>query len=220
MVSKYILPSEPYVITEWSLAAFRNPFRSRDASEEPRHTFNVRTSRLPLAPFPPRQRPGVHAYLQRCILLWHSQGRRSVHVEGDSALQAECVVEMWRRHHARRLLRLGRPQRSGAPLPAARDTELRRSCTYSCIKWQNAVIQQLEGALLRYPHHIEGEVYHSEILWDPLRPSLLSPARICLHSLRADLQMQTHLCKSPGSPFYWRTATAGITRDGRLCEIL
>lgn len=30
---------------------------------------------------------------------------------------------------------------------------------YSCTKWQEAVLEQLGAALLRYPHHIEGEQY-------------------------------------------------------------
>ncbi len=30
---------------------------------------------------------------------------------------------------------------------------------YSCTRWQEAVLEQLEAALLRYPHHIEGEQY-------------------------------------------------------------
>jgi hypothetical protein len=32
---------------------------------------------------------------------------------------------------------------------------------YSCARWQEAVLDQLSGALLRYPHHIEGEQYIS-----------------------------------------------------------
>jgi hypothetical protein len=34
-----------------------------------------------------------------------------------------------------------------------------KAIVYSCIKWQDAVIEQLQAALLRYPHHIEGEQY-------------------------------------------------------------
>jgi hypothetical protein len=30
---------------------------------------------------------------------------------------------------------------------------------YTCLKWQEAVIEQLTAALMRYPHHIEGEQY-------------------------------------------------------------
>jgi hypothetical protein len=30
---------------------------------------------------------------------------------------------------------------------------------YSCSKWQDAVLEQLQAALLRYPHHIAGEQY-------------------------------------------------------------
>ncbi len=30
---------------------------------------------------------------------------------------------------------------------------------YSCVKWQEAVLEQLQAALLRYPHHITGEQY-------------------------------------------------------------
>ena len=32
-----------------------------------------------------------------------------------------------------------------------------KAVIYSCTKWQDAVLEQLQAALLRYPHHIEGE---------------------------------------------------------------
>jgi hypothetical protein len=32
-----------------------------------------------------------------------------------------------------------------------------KTIIYSCTKWQDAVLEQLEAALLRYPHHIEGK---------------------------------------------------------------
>ena len=34
-----------------------------------------------------------------------------------------------------------------------------KAIVYSCTKWQDAVLEQLQAALLRYPHHIEGEQY-------------------------------------------------------------
>jgi len=34
-----------------------------------------------------------------------------------------------------------------------------KAIIYSCTKWQDAVLEQLQAALLRYPHHIEGEQY-------------------------------------------------------------
>ena len=34
-----------------------------------------------------------------------------------------------------------------------------KTIIYSCVKWQDAVLEQLGAALLRYPHHIEGEQY-------------------------------------------------------------
>jgi hypothetical protein len=34
-----------------------------------------------------------------------------------------------------------------------------KAIIYSCKKWQEAVLEQLKAALLRYPHHIEGEEY-------------------------------------------------------------
>jgi hypothetical protein len=34
-----------------------------------------------------------------------------------------------------------------------------KAIIYSCAKWQDAVLEQLAAALLRYPHHIEGEEY-------------------------------------------------------------
>ncbi len=34
-----------------------------------------------------------------------------------------------------------------------------KAIIYSCSKWQEAVMEQLGAALLRYPHHIQGEQY-------------------------------------------------------------
>lgn len=77
-----------------------------------------------------------------------------------------------------------------------------KAIIYSCVKWQGAVVEQLQAALLRYPHHIEGEQY--------LMLNLLgSEQRVAAHaitiprsgSLQArDLEAMRPL---PGSPYLW-----------------
>jgi len=73
---------------------------------------------------------------------------------------------------------------------------------YSCLKWQDAVLEQFEAALLRYPHHIEGEQY--------LALNLMGASQ-CLgaHLIQMpksgalELREAKQLNQLPGSPFYW-----------------
>jgi hypothetical protein len=77
-----------------------------------------------------------------------------------------------------------------------------KAILYSCTKWQVAVLEQLEAALLRYPHHIEGEQY--------LMLNLLGSAQtLAAHSIviprngtlqSADIESLQPLA---GSPFHW-----------------
>jgi hypothetical protein len=73
---------------------------------------------------------------------------------------------------------------------------------YTCLKWQEAVIDQLTAALMRYPHHIEGEQY---IAVNLLAAQGKVFAMVCTvpHSGRLDLEEATfHPVR--GSPFVWR----------------
>src|SRR4051794_28810810 len=96
----------------------------------------------------------------------------AVQEEGDSALQRQLTV-YWKRGDAIMLA-----AHSGF---GSRDDMERRFqqletikaphklILYSCLKWQAAVIEQLEAALLRYPHHIKGEQYLALNLMGPQR---------------------------------------------------
>lgn len=77
---------------------------------------------------------------------------------------------------------------------------------YTCARWQDAVLDQLSAALLRYPHHIEGEEY--------LAINLLgAECRIAAHLRRiahsGRITMADALLEPvPGSPFQWGAASA------------
>jgi len=73
---------------------------------------------------------------------------------------------------------------------------------YSCAKWQDAVLEQLAAALLRYPHHIEGENY--------LALNLLgSEQRVAAHAIviarggNLHTEDLSRLHPLTGSPFRW-----------------
>jgi hypothetical protein len=73
---------------------------------------------------------------------------------------------------------------------------------YTCSKWQDAVLDQIRAALLRYPYHIDGEQY--------LFMNLLG-AENRFHLLSADMDRsgpapannKSLLRGVPGSPFIW-----------------
>lgn len=75
---------------------------------------------------------------------------------------------------------------------------------YTCNKWQDAVLDQIRGALLRYPYHIEGEEY--------LFMNLIGSENR-FHLFAADLDRsgqqparhETLLRNVAGSPFQWET---------------
>lgn len=73
---------------------------------------------------------------------------------------------------------------------------------YTCMKWQEAVMDQLTAALLRYPHHIEGEQY---IAVNLLPQQSKVQGMICemTHSGSIGLAEATFR-PIPGSPFCWR----------------
>jgi hypothetical protein len=73
---------------------------------------------------------------------------------------------------------------------------------YSCSRWQEAVLDQIQAALLRYPYHMEGEQY--------LFMNLVG-AENRFHFFSVDLEQSGRQASShdtvlrpvPGSPFSW-----------------
>jgi hypothetical protein len=83
-----------------------------------------------------------------------------------------------------------------------------KTIIYSCVKWQDAVLEQLGAALLRYPHHIEGEQY--------LALNLLgSEQKMAAHAIviprdgNLDAGDLERLQALPGSPFAWGNRQRG-----------
>lgn len=75
---------------------------------------------------------------------------------------------------------------------------------YTCARWQEAVLDQLNAALLRYPHHIKGEEYITLNLQG-------ADSRIAAHTRRLAVSgsitlEQAQLEPMPGSPFLWGKA--------------
>ena len=77
---------------------------------------------------------------------------------------------------------------------------------YTCAKWQDAVLEQLAAALLRYPHHIEGEEYLAINLFGA-DSQIAAHIRRVSSSGRITLQ-QSLLTPVAGSPFKWGKTTA------------
>jgi hypothetical protein len=72
---------------------------------------------------------------------------------------------------------------------------------YTCARWQEAVLDQLAAALLRYPHHIEGEEYIAVNM-------LGAESRIAAHVRRigrgGSITLEQALLQPlSGSPFQW-----------------
>lgn len=72
---------------------------------------------------------------------------------------------------------------------------------YTCARWQEAVLDQLTAALLRYPHHIAGERYISVNL-------LGNESQVICHAVQLRRSgtltlAETVLRPVPGSPFRW-----------------
>jgi len=130
-----------------------------------------------------------------------------IHVEGDSALQRQLSL-LWKSGDAIMLgVFSGWGDRSDLERRFQQLETVKapqKLFLYSCLKWQEAVIEQLKAALLRYPHHIEGEQYVALNLMGPaqlLGAHLFTiPRSGSLKS--ADLDGFAHV---PGSPFgYYR----------------
>ncbi len=72
---------------------------------------------------------------------------------------------------------------------------------YTCTKWQDAVLDQLSGAVLRYPHHLEGEEYIAANLVGAER-KVYGTTLTIPHSGSLKLQ-ETTFRPVAGSPFRW-----------------
>lgn len=87
-----------------------------------------------------------------------------------------------------------------------------KAIIYSCARWQDAVLDQLEAALLRYPHHIEGEQYLA-LNTVGAEQKLVAHWIAIPHSgklLQSDIG---HWAAVPGSPYRW-----GVDRDREHSE--
>jgi hypothetical protein len=75
---------------------------------------------------------------------------------------------------------------------------------YSCSKWHEAVLDQIRGALIRYPYHLEGEQYLFLNLVGSENRFHLVFANIERNGRQAFAD-GTVLRPVPGSPFSWNT---------------
>ena len=73
---------------------------------------------------------------------------------------------------------------------------------YSCAKWQQAVLEQICAALLRYPYHIEGEQYLFMNLVGSENRFHLFTADLTQGGLQSS-GYEKLLRPVPGSPFAW-----------------
>jgi hypothetical protein len=74
---------------------------------------------------------------------------------------------------------------------------------YTCAKWQDAVLDQLAGAVLRYPHHLEGEEYIAANLIGAERKTYGTTLNIPHSGLLKN--QETVFRPIAGSPFAWRS---------------
>jgi hypothetical protein len=129
----------------------------------------------------------------------------ALHEEGDSALARQLTL-YWKRGDgimAAFLSGWGDRQELDRRFQTLETIKApQKAIIYSCAKWRDAVLEQFGAALLRYPHHIEGEQY--------LALNLLgSEQRMAAHSIviprngnlsPGDLE---RLLPLPGSPYPW-----------------
>ncbi len=87
-----------------------------------------------------------------------------------------------------------------------------KAILYSCTKWQAEVLEQLEAALLRYPHHIEGEQYLA-LNTVGSEQKLAAHWVTIPHSGKLIQSDIGHLAAVPGSPYRW-----GAGRDREHSE--
>lgn len=135
-----------------------------------------------------------------------------VHEDGDSALKRQLTI-FWKRGDAIMLAAFSgwgdRDDLEGRFQQLETLKAPQKLFLYSCLKWQEAVIEQLEAALLRYPHHIEGEQYVALNLMGSTQ-SLGAHMFIVPRSGTLELTDVSTLLQVSGSPFGWRTSRGRI----------
>lgn len=140
--------------------------------------------------------------------------RVSVEETGTSALSRQIKV-FWKRGDAVQLACLSgwgdreELERAFQDLEALKAPQ--KLIVYSCARWEDAVLDQLSAALLRYPHHIEGEHYVSLNLNGAAR-QLSAHWRPILHSGSmpvADAAFQP----IAGSPFTWQPSRSAAPQS-------
>lgn len=84
---------------------------------------------------------------------------------------------------------------------------------YTCSRWQDAVLEQINGALLRYPFHVDGEQY--------IFINLIGPeSRMHVHTAEftADGPLKNYrpdfVRPMPGSPFLWKRTGKNLPLQG------
>jgi hypothetical protein len=128
-----------------------------------------------------------------------------IHEDGDSALQRQLSV-FWKRADAIMLAAYSGwgdrndLERRFQQLEALKAPQ--KVLLYSCLKWQQAVVEQLEAALLRYPYHIEGEQYVALNMMGPTQ-SLGVHVFTVPHSGSLKLVDLSTFQPISGSPFVW-----------------
>jgi hypothetical protein len=148
----------------------------------------------------------IHAWKALLTAVGRERGMDiALHEQGDSALARQLTL-YWKRGDgimATFLSAWGDRQELERRFQILETIKApQKTIIYSCAKWQDAVLEQLGAALLRYPHHIEGEQY--------LALNLLgSEQRMAAHSIviarngnlnPGDLE---RLLPLPGSPYPW-----------------
>lgn len=127
--------------------------------------------------------------------------------DGDSALQRQLTM-YWKQGDAIMLAALsGWGDRSDLERRFQQLESLKapqKLFLYSCLRWQEAVIEQLEAALLRYPHHIEGEQYAALNVMGSIQ-SLGVHLFTAPGSGSLQLADVTTMLPIAGSPFSWGT---------------
>lgn len=134
--------------------------------------------------------------------------------EGDSALQRQLTI-FWKRGDTILLAAFsGWGDRNDLERRFQQLESLKapqKLFLYSCIRWQGAVIEQLEAALLRYPYHIEGEQYLALNLMGPAQ-SVAAHLFTVPHGGSLQMPDLKGFAELSGSPFSWRASRRSTTR--------
>jgi hypothetical protein len=129
----------------------------------------------------------------------------ALHEEGDSALARQLTL-YWKRGDgimAAFLSGWGDRQELERRFQVLETIKApQKAIIYSCMKWQDAVLEQLGAALLRYPHHIQGEQYLALNLLGN-EQKLAAHSIVITHDGNLDKRDLERLLPLPGSPYLW-----------------